>query len=245
MCVWLRQTLLEIDELLKYVDRAETELQSAEPVSADPETLALQLAQHKVPRSSSCSSICLARHLRPSGVLSCRPDGLELTPGFYPGSNEQHRLFKAFLKRTCSRVTSASSSLGVLNDYALYKSTHSLTSAQLLKAGPQTICSASVSYLFIYVFIRSPAHSLIYLLQLFNGFFSRTTWVSRYQKGKTNLDFTGARDSEWQWHQLGHMQVCTSLQTDTNASTPPLCYLQTGCPSCRPTNSEGTYLLTY
>ena len=43
------------------------------------------------------------------------------------------------------------------------------------------------------------------LLQPFNGLFSRTTWVSRYQKGKTNLDFTGARDSEWQWHQLGHM----------------------------------------
>jgi len=38
--------------------------------------------------------------------------------------------------------------------------------------------------------------------------------VSRYQKGKTNLDFSEARDSEWQWHQLGHMQVCTSLQTD-------------------------------
>jgi len=38
------------------------------------------------------------------------------------------------------------------------------------------------------------------LLQPFNGLFSRTTWVSRYQKGKTNLDFTGARDSEWQWH---------------------------------------------
>jgi len=37
--------------------------------------------------------------------------------------------------------------------------------------------------------------------QPFNGLFSRTTWVSRYQKGKTNLDFTGARDSEWQWHQ--------------------------------------------
>jgi len=29
--------------------------------------------------------------------------------------------------------------------------------------------------------------------------------VSQYQKGKTNLDFTEARDSEWQWHQLGHM----------------------------------------
>jgi len=35
---------------------------------------------------------------------------------------------------------------------------------------------------------------------------SRTTQVSRYQKGKTNLDFTGARDSEWQWHQLGDMK---------------------------------------
>jgi len=73
--------------------------------------------------------------------------------------------------------------------------------------------------------------------QPFNGLFSRTTWVSRYQKGKTNLDFTGARDSEWQWNQLGHMQVCTLLQTDNHASTPPLCFLQAGCPSCRPTNS--------
>ena len=55
----------------------------------------------------------------------------------------------------------------------------------------------------------------------FNGPLSGTTQVSRYQKGKTNLDFTGARDSDWQWHQLGHMQVCTSLQTDNHASTPP------------------------
>jgi len=61
--------------------------------------------------------------------------------------------------------------------------------------------------------------------------------VSRYQKGKTNLDFTEARDSEWQWHQLGRIQVCTSLQTDNHASTPPLSFLQAGCPACRPTNS--------
>jgi len=66
----------------------------------------------------------------------------------------------------------------------------------------------------------------------FNGPFSGTTRVSRYQKGKTNLDFTEARDSEWQWHQLGHTQVCTSLQTDNHASTPPLSFLQAGCPSC-------------
>jgi len=43
--------------------------------------------------------------------------------------------------------------------------------------------------------------------------------VSWYQKGKTILDFTEARDSEWQWHQLGHMQVSISLQTDNHAST--------------------------
>jgi len=61
--------------------------------------------------------------------------------------------------------------------------------------------------------------------------------VSRYQKGKNNLDFSEARDSEWQWQQLGHMQVCTSLQTDNHASTPTTLFLQAGCPSCCPTNS--------
>jgi len=73
--------------------------------------------------------------------------------------------------------------------------------------------------------------------QPFNGPFSGNTQVSWYQKGKTNLDFTEARDSEWQWHQLCHMQVCTSLQTDNHASPPQLSFLQAGCPSCHPTNS--------
>jgi len=41
----------------------------------------------------------------------------------------------------------------------------------------------------------------------------------QYQKGKINVDFTEARDSEWQWHQMGRMQVCTSLQTDNHTST--------------------------
>jgi len=74
----------------------------------------------------------------------------------------------------------------------------------------------------------------------FNGPFSGTTRVSQYQNGKTNLDFTEARDSEWQWLQLGDVQVCTSLQTDNHANTPPLSFLQAGCPSCRPTNSQST-----
>jgi len=59
-------------------------------------------------------------------------------------------------------------------------------------------------------------------IHLFNGCLSGTTQVSQHQKRNTNLDFTEARDSEWQWHQLGRMQVCTSLQTDNHASTPPL-----------------------
>jgi len=60
----------------------------------------------------------------------------------------------------------------------------------------------------------------------FNGPFSETTQLSRYQKGKTNLDFTEGRDSEWQWHQLGHMQVCTLLQADNHTSTPPLSFFR-------------------
>ena len=59
----------------------------------------------------------------------------------------------------------------------------------------------------------------------FNGPVSGTTRVSRCQKGKTSLDFTEARDREWQWNPLGHMQVCTSLQADNHTSTPLLSFL--------------------
>ena len=69
--------------------------------------------------------------------------------------------------------------------------------------------------------------------------FIRVYQVSQYQKGKTDLDFTEARDSEWQWHQLSHMQVCTSLQTDNHASTPPLSfYRPDALPDAQPTVSK-------
>ena len=55
----------------------------------------------------------------------------------------------------------------------------------------------------------------------FNGPLSGTTRVNQYQKGNTNLDYTEARDSEWQWHQLGHMQVCTT--SDWTAKCLPKC----------------------
>ena len=67
---------------------------------------------------------------------------------------------------------------------------------------------------------------------------SGTTWVSRYQKGKTNLDLP-EQDSEWQWHQLGHMQICTSVQTDNHASIPQLSFYRLDAlPAIQPTASK-------
>ena len=51
---------------------------------------------------------------------------------------------------------------------------------------------------------------MLLLLHPFNGLFSRTTWVSQHQKGKTSMDFNKARDDGvlgWQWHQLNNMQT--------------------------------------
>jgi len=68
--------------------------------------------------------------------------------------------------------------------------------------------------------------------------------VNQYQKGKTNLDFTEATDSEWQRHQLDRMQVCTLLQTDNHASTPPLSFFTGWMPFLPPNqqcqSTEGT-----
>jgi len=50
------------------------------------------------------------------------------------------------------------------------------------------------------------------------------------------VGWSAGSDSEWQWHLLGYMQVC-SRSRHNHASTPPLSFLQAGCPSCRPTNS--------
>jgi len=69
--------------------------------------------------------------------------------------------------------------------------------------------------------------------------------VSRYQKGKTNLDFTEAREGELQWHQLGCTQVCISLQTGNYASTSPLNFFTDRKPFLPPNqqrqSTEGTF----
>ena len=70
----------------------------------------------------------------------------------------------------------------------------------------------------------------------FNGPLSGTTRVSRYQKGKTNLDFIEARDSEWQWQSW---VICKSALCSRQIATPAphhSSFLQ-AFPSCGPTNS--------
>ena len=84
---------------------------------------------------------------------------------------------------------------------------------------------------------------LLLLLHPFNGLFSRTTWVSRYQKGKTSLDLNEASGDGvlgWQWHLLADMQtICTSLQTDNRINTSSLnFYRPAAVPDAQPTVSK-------
>jgi len=63
--------------------------------------------------------------------------------------------------------------------------------------------------------------------------------LPRWASTRTNLGFTEARDSEWQWHQLGHTQICTSPTTDNHASTsPPSFYRPDAFPTTHPTASK-------
>jgi len=69
--------------------------------------------------------------------------------------------------------------------------------------------------------------------------------VGQYQKGKTNLDFTEARDSEWQWHQLG---ICKSAPRSRQITTPaPLSFFTGRMPFLPPNqqrqSTEGSLLL--
>ena len=104
-----------------------------------------------------------------------------------------------------------------------------------------SVCVISFSLLTLFL---EQTHTHTHTLP-FNGPFSGSTRVSCYQKGKTNLDFTEARDCERQSHQLGHMHVYTSLQTDNHSSTPPLSFF-TGRMPFLPLNqqrqsTEGSY----
>ena len=77
--------------------------------------------------------------------------------------------------------------------------------------------------------------------------FYRATWVSRHQKCEPYWILTKQEMMEWQWHQLDHMQIiCTSLQTDNNASTSPLSfYRPDAIPATQPTASKHWRQNTY
>jgi len=66
--------------------------------------------------------------------------------------------------------------------------------------------------------------------------------VSWYQKGKTNLDFTEARDSEWQWQPLGHMHIFKSAPRSRLITTPAphhsAFYRLDALPAAQPTASK-------
>jgi len=100
------------------------------------------LSEHCIP----VSSVDTRRHLRSANrhllavprfrlntygrrVLSfAGPMAWNSLPDFIDGiQRAAQTVLGVYLKRLCSRVTSASSALGVLNDYALYKSTRALT----------------------------------------------------------------------------------------------------------------------
>ena len=80
----------------------------------------------------------------------------------------------------------------------------------------------------------------------FNGPFSRTTRVCWYQKGKTNRDFTEARDSEWQWHQLGHIKSAPrSRQITMPAPHHSVFYRPDALPAAQPTASKHPAIKTW
>jgi len=77
------------------------------------------------------------------------------------------------------------------------------------------------------------------LLQPFDGLFSRTTWVSWYQKGKSSLDLNDTRDdrvlgcSGISWT-IRNLHLAPDRQPHQHLITQ---FLKAGCSSWRPTNS--------
>ena len=101
--------------------------------------------------------------------------------------------------------------------------------------------------------LRDVIHSMINMFTMddttittlypFNSLFSRTAWVSQYQKGKTSLDLNRARVDGvlgLQWHQLVHVPtVCTALETDNHTNNPSFnFYSLDALPDAQPTVSK-------
>ena len=73
-------------------------------------------------------------------------------------------------------------------------------------------------------------------------------WAGTRKVNQSGFSWSKRQYSEWQWHQLGHMQICTSLQTDNHANTPPLSFFTRRMPFLQPNqqrqSTEGTIIDT-
>ena len=68
------------------------------------------------------------------------------------------------------------------------------------------------------------------------SFLGLPRWAGTRKVNQSGFYWT---DSEWQWHQLGHMQVYTLIQTDNQTSTPPLSFYRTSAlPATQPIASK-------
>ena len=101
----------------------------------------------------------------------------------------------------------------------------------LVPAHPGSPQQRAVKRMCVFLYHATYAAKTTTTLHPLNGLFSRTTCVSRYQKGKTSLDLNEARDGgvwRWQWHQLDHIQtICTPLQTDNHTDTDYMDFTET------------------
>jgi len=102
----------------------------------------------------------------------------------------------------------------------------------------------------VYFTINLLTHLLAYYYwhHPFNGPLSRTTWVSRYKKGKTSLNLKEARDdgvlgcSGISWTIC--KTICTSLQTDNHTNTSSLSFYRSDAlPDAQPTASKQLSIL--
>ena len=74
-------------------------------------------------------------------------------------------------------------------------------------------CCCCCCYCYYYYYNRFTA------LRILSGT-TRMRWYQNVKPGRKNQSgFTGSRDSEWQWHQLGHMQICTSPRQKTTSAS--------------------------
>ena len=134
----------------------------------------------------------------------------------------------------------------------VFSSTQPALMPSYLTATPRSYSSTVISVLTFQLTSLFFVHDCDYQNQHthtcpFNSPLSGTTQVSRYQTGKTTLDFTVARDSEWQWHQLGH--ICKSAPRSRQITMPEphhsVFYRPDALPAAQPTVSNNIILVYF